>query len=127
MYNRALLPMVPVLDLTVGQVLVCLAYEALVVLFMFLNAGDISVNYARPGLISFVGPRFGPGREWRTLTQENRVAQIPAVYLLATKNSIVSVVGKGYEKLNFLHRVVGPAFGRLWTRADVAARPRRGG
>ncbi|KAG2360392.1 hypothetical protein BDR07DRAFT_1289654 [Suillus spraguei] len=35
-------------------------------------------------------------------------SQIPFVYALATKNNIIGImVGVGYEKLNFLHRLVG--------------------
>lgn len=35
-------------------------------------------------------------------------SQIPLVYALATKNNIIGImVGVGYEKLNFLHRLVG--------------------
>lgn len=86
-YNKVLLPSVPVFNLTVGQVLVCVGYEALVLLFLFIQSGSFVTNYKRPGYIS--------------------VAQIPAVFLLATKNSLVSILGKGYEKLNFLHRVAG--------------------
>ncbi|KAL8276777.1 hypothetical protein RQP46_010833 [Phenoliferia psychrophenolica] len=86
-FNRFFLPMVPVLDLTVGQVLVCATYQVLVFVFLLLNSGPLEANYLRPGYIS--------------------VAQIPAVYLLATKNSVLSVIGKSYEKLNFLHRIAG--------------------
>lgn len=36
------------------------------------------------------------------------IAQIPLVFILATKNNLLSyMVGKGYEKLNFIHRSVG--------------------
>ncbi|KAL8292851.1 hypothetical protein RQP46_000545 [Phenoliferia psychrophenolica] len=86
-YNKCLLPSVPVFNLTVGQVFVCLGYQTIVLVFMFLNAGNLETNYKRPGYIA--------------------VAQIPPVFLLAAKNTPVSIVGKGYEKLNFLHRVAG--------------------
>ncbi|KAM0746034.1 hypothetical protein T439DRAFT_330227 [Meredithblackwellia eburnea MCA 4105] len=36
-YNKLLLPTVPFLDFTIGQLLVCLCYQALVLLFLFLQ------------------------------------------------------------------------------------------
>jgi hypothetical protein len=65
------------------------------------------------------------------LTNPNRAgfpapAQLPPVFLFATKNSIVSLVlgpGVGYEKLSFLHSVAsyglflgGLIHGLLWIR-----------
>lgn len=54
------------------------------------------------------------------------LAQLPVVFLLATKNSILSVAlgaGHGWEKLNFLHRWSGRGLflsaavhGSLWIR-----------
>lgn len=54
------------------------------------------------------------------------LAQFPVVYLLGTKNSIVSLLlgpGNGYERLNFLHRwagrgmlIGGVIHGALWIR-----------
>ena len=36
------------------------------------------------------------------------VAQLPFVFLFASKNSVLSILsGRGYEKLNFLHRWAG--------------------
>lgn len=54
------------------------------------------------------------------------LAQFPVVYLLGTKNSILSLLlgpGNGYERLNFLHRwsgrgmlLGGVIHGSLWIR-----------
>ena len=54
------------------------------------------------------------------------IAQLPVVFLLATKNSILSLAlgsGFGWEKLNFLHRWAGrgvflgaTVHGALWIR-----------
>ncbi|KAI5476960.1 hypothetical protein MNV49_006988 [Pseudohyphozyma bogoriensis] len=88
LYNKVLLPTVPLVNLTVGQVLVGLLYIGVVLFFLFFDAGNLQSNYKRP---AFIG-----------------VAQMPAVFLLATKNNILlSALGKGYEKLNFLHRLAG--------------------
>ena len=50
------------------------------------------------------------------------VSQLPLVFLLSTKNSVLAaLMGRGYEKLNFLHRWSGRAVflsatihGTLW-------------
>ncbi|KAF8587338.1 iron reductase [Ramaria rubella] len=55
------------------------------------------------------------------------LAQLPAIFLFATKNGVLSVLlGKGYEKLNFLHRwggrflfVSATIHGSLWIRNDL--------
>lgn len=57
------------------------------------------------------------------------LAQLPAIFLFATKNSILSLLlGKGYEKLNFLHRWAGrflflsaTIHGSLWINNDRMA------
>ncbi|GAA5888537.1 hypothetical protein JCM5296_001063 [Sporobolomyces johnsonii] len=87
LYNKLLLPTSPFFGLTVGQVLVCLGYEAVVLVFMFYRCLDHKTDWKRTGVIS--------------------VAQLPALFLFATKNSLLTCLGKGYEKLNFLHRVAG--------------------
>ncbi|KAL8292140.1 hypothetical protein RQP46_001606 [Phenoliferia psychrophenolica] len=82
-----MLPRVPILGATVGQLLVVLIYQAVVnVYFLVLNPA-LPYNYKRPSYLA--------------------IAQLPFVFALATKNSILSVLGKGPEKLNFLHRAVG--------------------
>ncbi|GAA6034442.1 hypothetical protein JCM8097_002727 [Rhodosporidiobolus ruineniae] len=87
LYNRFLLPSSPLFGLTYGQLLVCLIYEAVVLFCLFYRATDQKADFKRSGAIS--------------------VAQLPWVFLLASKNSALSVLGKGYEKLNYLHRVGG--------------------
>ncbi|KAF8527870.1 iron reductase [Hysterangium stoloniferum] len=57
------------------------------------------------------------------------IAQLPAIFLFATKNGILSVLlGRGYEKLNFLHRWAGrflflsvTIHGSLWIHNDRTA------
>ncbi|KAK4698259.1 hypothetical protein P7C70_g8022, partial [Phenoliferia sp. Uapishka_3] len=73
-YNKVLLPSVPVFDLTVGQVLICLAYETLVLVFLLVKAGNLEVNYKRPGYIA--------------------VAQIPAVWLLGKETQFLAPSGE---------------------------------
>ncbi|GAA5837137.1 hypothetical protein JCM11251_005264 [Rhodosporidiobolus azoricus] len=86
-YNRTLLPTSPLFGLTWGQVLVALIYEAVVLFCLFYRATDQRRDPKRSGAIA--------------------TAQLPAVFLFATKNNVLSVVGKGYEKLNYLHRIGG--------------------
>ena len=57
------------------------------------------------------------------------IAQIPVVFLFATKNSILSLLlgpGNGYEKLNYIHRWSGRGLflcalihGSLWIRNHI--------
>lgn len=56
------------------------------------------------------------------------VAQLPVVFLFASKNSVVSFLspGHGYEKLNFIHRWAGRGLflaiaihGSLWITLDL--------
>ncbi|GAA5945750.1 hypothetical protein JCM10213_002709 [Rhodosporidiobolus nylandii] len=86
-YNRTLLPTSPFFSLTWGQVAVCVIYEGVVAFCLFYRAADQRTNWKRSGCVS--------------------VAQLPALFLLATKNNLLSSLGKGYEKLNYLHRVAG--------------------
>jgi hypothetical protein len=61
-----------------------------------------------------------------TLTGFLAIAQLPIVFLFASKNSVVSLLlgpGHGYEKLNFIHRWSGRLMflaavlhGALWIR-----------
>ncbi|KAF8311052.1 hypothetical protein DL93DRAFT_2116386 [Clavulina sp. PMI_390] len=76
-----------VLGFSLGQVVILLAYTILICFGMFLFSDPVS-NPKRAGWIV--------------------VTQIPAAFLLASKNSLIGLlVGKGYEKLNYLHRWVG--------------------
>lgn len=78
----------PYMSLTIGQTLVALGYIVLVVLAVALHAQmPLTDNYNLPAMVA--------------------VAQLPAVILLASKNSLIGVIGKAYERLNFLHRVAG--------------------
>ena len=57
------------------------------------------------------------------------IAQLPVVFLLASKNSVISLLlgaGNGWEKLNFLHRWAGRGLffgagihGALWIRNHI--------
>lgn len=57
------------------------------------------------------------------------IAQIPVVFLFATKNSLLSLLlgpGNGYEKLNYIHRWSGRGLflcavihGSLWIRNHI--------
>lgn len=78
-YNRVLLPEAPLFGLTWGQVAVCLAYEAIVVFCLFYKCLDHKSNPRRSGDIC--------------------MASLPAIFLLASKNSLLSLIGKGYEKV----------------------------
>lgn len=59
------------------------------------------------------------------------VAQLPVIFLFASKNGILSLLlGRGYEKLNFLHRWAGRAIlvtttihGSLWIRNHLTQAP----
>ncbi|GAA5986910.1 hypothetical protein JCM11641_006589 [Rhodosporidiobolus odoratus] len=87
LYNRTLLPTSFLFNLTWGQVLLCLIYESIVMFCLFFHATDPRLNWKRSGAIA--------------------VAQMPALFTFATKNSLLSILGKGYEKINYLHRVSG--------------------
>ncbi|KAH7890414.1 ferric reductase like transmembrane component-domain-containing protein [Phlebopus sp. FC_14] len=72
---------------SLGQVLLMLAYTV-VILYAGLYRSDPFSDPLRAGWVA--------------------TSQIPFVYALATKNNIIGIlVGSGYEKLNYLHRLVG--------------------
>ncbi|KAI6106198.1 iron reductase [Pisolithus croceorrhizus] len=95
----------PYLGLNVLQTVIVLAYLAVVLLCIIKDAPLIS-NPNRAGFLT--------------------LAQIPIVFLFATKNSILSLLlgpGNGYEKLNYIHRMSGRLMflgacihGSLWIR-----------
>ncbi|KAJ1302681.1 hypothetical protein OPQ81_002997 [Rhizoctonia solani] len=62
------------------------------------------INIVANALISLAPPFFvAPDRPAHIA-----IAQIPILFILGTKNNILSyMLGKGYEKLNFVHRTVG--------------------
>ncbi|KAJ8468284.1 hypothetical protein ONZ45_g17299 [Pleurotus djamor] len=76
----------PGIELNVAQIFVIAAYVTIVLVCMLTDA-ILLENANRAGFIAF--------------------AQIPIIFLFATKNSILSLLlgpGAGYEKLNFIHR-----------------------
>lgn len=100
------MPSVPYIDLTIGQLFILAGsfftpkcrglsvdtspqmYSALVLFVAFYKFGSMDSDPVRFGHLA--------------------IAQLPAISLLAMKNSPLALVfGKGYEKLNFLHRFVG--------------------
>ncbi|BGP69264.1 hypothetical protein NBRC10513v2_002607 [Rhodotorula toruloides] len=87
LYNRILLRPFPLFHLTFGQIALCVVYEAVVVFCLFFKCLDHLSNFNRTAAVC--------------------VAQLPALFLFASKNSALAVLGKGYEKMNYLHRVAG--------------------
>ncbi|SJL02859.1 uncharacterized protein ARMOST_06199 [Armillaria ostoyae] len=95
----------PLLALNVGQIFVILAYLAIVLVCIIVDAPLID-NPNRAGFLA--------------------LAQFPVVFLFATKNSLLSLLlgpGHGYEKLNYVHRWSGRFMflgavihGSLWIR-----------
>ncbi|KAH9041888.1 iron reductase [Lactarius deliciosus] len=94
--------------LNLGQILVVVIYFTVVVVCIVTNAPLID-NPNRAGFMA--------------------LAQLPIVFLFATKNSILSLLlgpGHGYEKLNYVHRWSGRGMflgaiihGSLWIRNHV--------
>ncbi|KAL4078073.1 iron reductase [Scleroderma citrinum] len=79
----------PYIGLNLAQTFIVLAYLAVVLLCVIKDAPLIS-NPNRAGFLA--------------------LAQLPVVFLFATKNSILSLLlgpGNGYEKLNYVHRMAG--------------------
>ncbi|PFH46223.1 hypothetical protein AMATHDRAFT_51205 [Amanita thiersii Skay4041] len=95
----------PGIELNAGQIFIVCSYLAITVVCIVCNAPLIS-NPNRAGFLA--------------------VAQLPPLFLFATKNSILSLLlgpGVGYEKLNFVHRWAGRCLflggvihGSLWIR-----------
>ncbi|GAA5839445.1 hypothetical protein JCM5353_008703 [Sporobolomyces roseus] len=81
------LPFSVLSHLSLGKVLVCLVYQAIVIFCLFYHCTDHKTNWRRSGYIA--------------------VAQLPAVFLAASKNGIGFLLGSSYEKFNYLHRVAG--------------------
>ncbi|BGP23647.1 hypothetical protein JCM10295v2_002548 [Rhodotorula toruloides] len=87
LHNRVLVRPFPLFHLTLGQTALCIIYEAVVVFCLFFHCLDHLSNFNRTAAVS--------------------VAQLPALFLFAGKNSALSILGKSYEKMNYLHRVAG--------------------
>ncbi|KAI0753811.1 iron reductase [Fomes fomentarius] len=98
----------PGVELDIGQMIVIVAYLALVVACITMQVPLID-NPNRAGFLA--------------------LAQFPVVFLFATKNSILSLLlgpGNGYEKLNYIHRWAGRGMfigsavhGALWINNHV--------
>ncbi|KAG2008677.1 metalloreductase [Coprinopsis cinerea AmutBmut pab1-1] len=79
----------PGLEVNAGQVILIVGYLVTVVVCIVTDA-TLSKNSNRPGYIA--------------------LAQLPVVFLFATKNSVLSLIlgpGHGYEKLNYIHKWAG--------------------
>ncbi|KAF5352252.1 hypothetical protein D9757_012517 [Collybiopsis confluens] len=95
----------PGLGLNFGQIFVILTYLIIVLICIIMGAQLVN-NSNRAGFMA--------------------LAQLPVVFLFATKNSIVSLLlgpGHGYEKLNYIHRwsarclfLGAVVHGSLWIR-----------
>ncbi|KAI0721429.1 iron reductase [Fomitopsis betulina] len=95
----------PGIGLTLGQMAIVAGYLVAVIVCITMHVPLVS-NPNRAGFLA--------------------LAQFPVVYLLGTKNSILSLLlgpGNGYERLNFLHRwsgrgmlLGGVIHGSLWIR-----------
>ncbi|TFY66277.1 hypothetical protein EVG20_g4809 [Dentipellis fragilis] len=106
--GSVLLWSLPGLRLDVGQVLVITGYLAIVLICTVTNAELIN-NANRAGFLA--------------------IAQLPVIFLFATKNSILSLLlgpGHGYEQLNYIHRWSGRSLflgalvhGTLWARIHI--------
>ncbi|KAF7980532.1 hypothetical protein HWV62_37663 [Athelia sp. TMB] len=98
----------PGLELNAGQIAVIIAYLILTLLCITMHAPLVD-NPNRAGFLA--------------------LAQLPVVFLLGTKNSILSLLlgpGHGYEKLNYIHRWSGRVMflgagvhGALWIRNHI--------
>ncbi|KIK93307.1 hypothetical protein PAXRUDRAFT_522232 [Paxillus rubicundulus Ve08.2h10] len=95
----------PFFELNAGQIFILASYLAVTLVCIIQDAPLVS-NPNRAGFLA--------------------LAQLPVVFLFATKNSILSLLlgpGNGYEKLNFIHRMAGRVMflaagihGSLWIR-----------
>ncbi|CAL1697507.1 unnamed protein product [Somion occarium] len=96
---------IPGVELNFGQMILVAGYLATVIICIVMNSQLIN-NPNRAGFLA--------------------LAQLPVVFLFATKNSILSLLlgpGHGYEKLNYIHRWSGRGLfigatvhGALWIR-----------
>ncbi|EPQ55534.1 iron reductase [Gloeophyllum trabeum ATCC 11539] len=104
----ALLWTIPKSEISLGQILVIAGYLATILVCIIKDAPLVE-NPNRAGFLA--------------------IAQLPVVFLFATKNSILSLLlgpGNGYEKLNYIHKWSGRgAFlgalihGALWIRNHI--------
>ncbi|KAG1733904.1 uncharacterized protein EDB91DRAFT_1147924 [Suillus paluster] len=107
-YNEKALPITPQRDPTVSSILRPVASVLHHRVHDNYSIGQVLLMLAYISIIFYVSfyksdPFTDPQRAGVVIT-----SQIPFVYALATKNNIIGMmVGVGYEKLNFLHRLVG--------------------
>lgn len=118
--NRLLLPTLPVINLSVGQLGVLGVSTSL---FALTSPSDNhSQIYA--ALVVFIAVfKVGSWSENPTRFAYVAVAQIPAMFILAMKNNPLAILGVGYDRVNFVHRfasrlfvlffVSGPLLGRV--------------
>ncbi|THH28732.1 hypothetical protein EUX98_g5458 [Antrodiella citrinella] len=95
----------PGIELTFGQMILVAGYLATVLICITMDS-ELITNPNRAGFMA--------------------LAQLPVVFLFATKNSVLSLLlgpGNGYEKLNYIHRWSGRGMflaavvhGSLWIR-----------
>lgn len=78
LYNRLLLRPCPYSSYTYAQALVGSLYCGVVLLCLLVDSPPLRTNWRRAGCIA--------------------VAQVPWVFLFATKNTLLELVGMGYEK-----------------------------
>ncbi|KAH8093109.1 iron reductase [Cristinia sonorae] len=98
----------PGVELSFGQMIVIIGYLATILICSTMGA-DLVTNSNRAGFMA--------------------LAQLPVVFLFATKNSVLSLLlgpGNGYEKLNYIHRWAGRGMficatvhGSLWIRNHI--------
>ncbi|KAG8854935.1 hypothetical protein FRB91_002949 [Serendipita sp. 411] len=96
----------PLLRLDVGHILLIIGYLVTLIICV-LREAELITNANRAGYLT--------------------LAQIPFVFLLATKNNVLAtLMGRGYEKLNFLHRWAGRGIflsttihGSLWIKSHL--------
>ncbi|GAA5881386.1 hypothetical protein JCM3774_002542 [Rhodotorula dairenensis] len=86
-YNKFLLRPVPFSYWTFGQVLSGLLYTGVFMFCLLCHTSSIRENWRRAGCIA--------------------VAQLPWLFLFATKNNLLWLIGTSYEKVNWLHRLAG--------------------
>ncbi|GAA5975406.1 hypothetical protein JCM10908_005152 [Rhodotorula pacifica] len=87
LYNKLLLRPAPFCDGTIGQVLLVELYIALFLFCLLYDTPTLRRNWRRAGCIA--------------------VAQLPWLFLFATKNTLLGLIGIGYENVNWLHRLAG--------------------
>lgn len=81
LYNRLLLRPCPYSSYTYAQALVGTSHCGIVLLCLLVDSPPLRTNWRRAGCIA--------------------VVQVPWVFLFATKNTLLELVGMGYEKVSW--------------------------